>query len=58
MEINVPICINEELNTIAMDFQQMTKDDNLLQCTTLKPLKNPVVVGHIWNKVCICKNKL
>jgi hypothetical protein len=30
MEINVPICIDEEQDIVAMDFQQMTKDDNLL----------------------------
>ncbi len=40
-----------------MDFQQMTKDDNFLQHTTLKPQKNLVVVDHIWNKVCVYKKK-
>jgi hypothetical protein len=58
MEINVPICIDEELNVVAMDFHQMTKDNNLLQCTTLKPPKNLVVVGHIWNKICVCKKTI
>jgi len=41
-----------------MDFQQMTKDDNFLQHTTLKPPKNLVVVDHIWNKVCVYKKKI
>jgi hypothetical protein len=58
MEINVPICIDEELNVVAMDFHQMTKDNKLLQCTTLKPPKTLVVVGHIWNKVCVCKKTI
>jgi hypothetical protein len=58
MEI-VSTHIDKELNVVAMDFQQLTKDDSLLQCTTLKPPKNNlVVVGHIWNKVCACKKKL
>jgi hypothetical protein len=38
MEI-VSTHIDKELNVIAMDFQQLTKDDSLLQCTTLKPQK-------------------
>jgi hypothetical protein len=54
MEI-VSTHIDKELNVVAMDFQQLTKDDSLSQCTTLNLKKNLVVVGHIWNKICVYK---
>jgi len=41
----IPTYIDEKLNILAMDFQWMTKDDNLSQCTTLSPPKNLVVFG-------------
>jgi len=40
---NIPTCIDGELNTLAVDFQRMTKDDNLSQCTTISPPINLVV---------------
>jgi hypothetical protein len=39
----IPTCIDGELNTLAMGFQRMTKDDSLSQCTTLSPPINLVV---------------
>jgi hypothetical protein len=45
MEI-VPRCIDKELNALAMDSQRMTKDNILLQCTTLIPTKkNAIALG-------------
>jgi hypothetical protein len=37
--------VDKELNVSTMNFQWMTKDDSLLQCTILSPPKNLVLFG-------------